>query len=112
MKLFLHYSNLNVVYRSKLDNQDRVIVNQGVLLAPLDPQLEGRLTVDGSELVMKKMQPADSGLFKVTDLAGFTVAHVYIDVEGNKNSLIFIMLHLFKCSESLMMTFGSERITA
>uniref|UniRef100_A0A3B3YWN7 Uncharacterized protein n=1 Tax=Poecilia mexicana TaxID=48701 RepID=A0A3B3YWN7_9TELE len=80
MKLFLHYSNLNVVYRSKLDHQDRVIVNQGVLVAPLDPQLEGRLTVDGSELVMKKMHPADTGLFKVTDLAGFTVAHVYITV--------------------------------
>uniref|UniRef100_A0A3B3XMU9 Uncharacterized protein n=1 Tax=Poecilia mexicana TaxID=48701 RepID=A0A3B3XMU9_9TELE len=76
MKLFLHYSNLNVVYRSKLDHQDRVIVNQGVLVAPLDPQLEGRLTVDGSELVMKKMHPADTGLFKVTDLAGFTVAHM------------------------------------
>ncbi|XP_014853566.1 PREDICTED: uncharacterized protein LOC106924360 isoform X1 [Poecilia mexicana] len=84
MKLFLHYSNLNVVYRSKLDHQDRVIVNQGVLVAPLDPQLEGRLTVDGSELVMKKMHPADTGLFKVTDLAGFTVAHVYITVEAYK----------------------------
>ncbi|XP_043995509.1 uncharacterized protein LOC122844280 [Gambusia affinis] len=84
MKLFLHYSNLNVVYRSKLDNQDRLIVNQGVLVAPLDPQLEGRVTVDGSELVVKKMQPADSGLFKVTDLAGFTVAHVYVDVEAYK----------------------------
>uniref|UniRef100_A0A087X2Q0 Uncharacterized protein n=1 Tax=Poecilia formosa TaxID=48698 RepID=A0A087X2Q0_POEFO len=84
MKLFLHFSNLNVVYRSKLDHQDRVIVNQGVLVAPLDPQLEGRLTVDGSELVMKKMHPADTGLFKVTDLAGFTVAHIYITVEAYK----------------------------
>lgn len=91
MKLFQHYSKLNVVYRSKADNQDLVIVNKGVLVTPLDPQLEGRLIVDGSELVMKKIHTRDTGVFKVTDLDGFTVAHVYIDVEGNKN--LFIMHH-------------------
>ncbi|MED6274906.1 hypothetical protein CHARACLAT_021124 [Characodon lateralis] len=84
MKLFLHYSNLNVVYRSKQDNQDQVIVNQGVLVTPLDPQLEGRLTVEGSELVMKAIHVTDKGVFKVTDLAGFSVAHVYLDVEAYK----------------------------
>ncbi|KAM4725888.1 uncharacterized protein FYW61_013931 [Anableps anableps] len=84
IKLFLDYSNLNIVYRSKLGNQDRVIVNQGVPVTPLDPQLEGRLTVDGSELVMKKIHAADTGVFKVTDLAGFPVAHVYINVDAYK----------------------------
>lgn len=81
MKLFLDYSNLNVVYRTKSDNQDRLIVDQGLLVTPLDPQLEGRLTVEGSELSLKKVQTADEGVFKVTDLAGFPVAHVYITVE-------------------------------
>ncbi|MEQ2303979.1 hypothetical protein AMECASPLE_022310 [Ameca splendens] len=84
MKLFLHYSNLNVVYRSKQDNQDQVIVNQGILVTPLDPQLEGRLTVEGSELVVKAIHVTDKGVFKVTDLAGFSVAHVYLDVEAYK----------------------------
>uniref|UniRef100_A0A1A8CDC8 Uncharacterized protein n=2 Tax=Nothobranchius TaxID=28779 RepID=A0A1A8CDC8_NOTKA len=84
MKLFLHYSNLNVVYRPKSDNQDRVVVDQGVLVAPLDPQLEGRLTVDGSELRMKKVQTSDIGVFMIKDLGGFTVAHVHINVEPYK----------------------------
>lgn len=91
MKLFLDYSNLNIVYRPKSDSQDRVVVDQGVLVSPLDPQLEGRLTVEGSELTMKQVQPADVGVFRMTDLAGFPVAHVYINVE-RKNHAVFIYL--------------------
>lgn len=82
MKLYQHYSNVNVVFRPKSDNQDRVIVDQGVLVTPLDPLLEGRLTVEGSELLMKKLHLADMGVFKVTDLAGFPVTNVYVYVDG------------------------------
>ncbi|KAG8004876.1 hypothetical protein GBF38_010691 [Nibea albiflora] len=84
MKLYLHYSNLNIVYRRKSDKQDRVIVDQGVLVTPLEPMLEGRLTVEGSLLMMKKVTVADIGIFKVTDLSGFTVAHVYLEVDAYK----------------------------
>ncbi|KAI3358840.1 hypothetical protein L3Q82_015236 [Scortum barcoo] len=84
MKLYLHHSNLKIVYRSKSDYQPQVILDQGVLVTPLDPLLEGRLTVEGSELIIKKVHVADTGVFIVTDLAGFTVAHVYIEVEPYK----------------------------
>ncbi|KAM9737631.1 uncharacterized protein ACNS7B_013274 [Menidia menidia] len=84
VKLYQHYSNVSVVYRPKSDHQDRVIVDQGVLVMPVDPQLEGRLTVEGSELFIKKVYPSDSGVFKVTDLAGFPVAHFYLNVEPHK----------------------------
>lgn len=84
IRLYMHRANLNIVYRPKSDNQDRVILEQGVLVTPLDPMLEGRLTVEGSELIMKKVQVSDTGVFKVTDLAGFPVAHVYIEVDGKR----------------------------
>ncbi|XP_026203093.1 uncharacterized protein LOC113153625 [Anabas testudineus] len=84
IRLYMHRANLNIVYRPKSDNQDRVILEQGVLVTPLDPMLEGRLTVEGSELIMKKVQVSDTGVFKVTDLAGFPVAHVYIEVDAYK----------------------------
>ncbi|XP_035847178.1 uncharacterized protein LOC116047073 isoform X3 [Sander lucioperca] len=84
VKLYRHYANVNIVYRPKSGNQDRVILDQGVLVTPLDPLLEGRLTVEGSELSIKKVQVADSGVFKVTDQAGFPVAHVYVEVEAYK----------------------------
>lgn len=82
MKLHMHHSNVNVVYRPKSDNADRVILDQGVLVTPLDPLLEGRLTVEGSELSINKVQMSDAGVFILTDLAGFPVAHVYINVDG------------------------------
>lgn len=85
MKLYVDHSSVTIVYRPKSDNVDRVIVDQGVVVAPLEPQLEGRLIVEGSELIMKKVQVADIGVFKVTDLAGFPVAHVYIEVDGKIN---------------------------
>ncbi|XP_030267643.1 uncharacterized protein LOC115578693 isoform X2 [Sparus aurata] len=84
IKLYLHHSNFNIVYRSKSDNQDRSVLSQGVLVTPLDPQLEGRLTVEGSQLIFKKVHVSDTGVFKVTDLAGFPVAHVHIEVQPTK----------------------------
>lgn len=81
MNLYLDHSNLNIVYRLKSDNQDRVIVDQGTVATPLDPLLEGRIKVEGSALTMKKVNVADTGVFKITDLAGFSVAHVYLEVE-------------------------------
>ena len=88
MKLYLHHSNVNIVYKPKSDNKDRVILDQGVLMMPLDPLLEGRLTVKGSELSVKKVHMADTGVFKVTDLAGFPVANYYVEVKGEKQDLI------------------------
>lgn len=98
MKLYVDHSNVTIVYRPKSDNVDRVIVHQGVVLAPLDPLLEGRLIVEGSELILKTVQVADIGVFKVTDLAGFPVAHVYIDVEGKidlpKKKMLLLCSHM------------------
>lgn len=82
MNLYIDRSNVSIVYRPKSDNVDRVIVQQGVVVEPLDPLLEARVIVEGSELIMKDVQVSDMGVFKVTDLAGFPVAHVYIEVNG------------------------------
>lgn len=93
IKLYQHYSNVNVVYKPKSDSQDRVVISHGVLEEPLDPQLDGRLTVEGSEIILKKVNTADTGIFKVTDLAGFPVAHIYITVEcKDKKKCVYSIL--------------------
>ncbi|KAE8282515.1 hypothetical protein D5F01_LYC19924 [Larimichthys crocea] len=74
MKLYLHYSNLNIVYRRKSDNQDRLIVDQGVLVTPLDPMLEGRLTVEGSLLTDEeayKLPPLTVAILSLVGLIAF-----------------------------------------
>ncbi|XP_068431447.1 uncharacterized protein [Clinocottus analis] len=84
IKLYLPYSNVSIVYRRKSDNQDRLILDRGVLATPLDPQLEGRLILEGTQLVLKKVHTADTGVFKVTDLDGFPVVHSHVEVEAYK----------------------------
>lgn len=88
MKLYQPYSRVSIFYKSISNYQDRVIVDQGVLVTPLDPQLEGRVFVEASELIMKKLTTADTGVFRVIDLAGFPVAHYHITVESKKKQLI------------------------
>lgn len=84
MNLYLHHSSLNVAYRPKTSSQDHPVVEQGVVVSPLDSQLEGRVSVEGAVIHLKKLQEADTGLFKVTDLAGFSVANIYIEVKPYK----------------------------
>ncbi|XP_061786899.1 uncharacterized protein [Nerophis lumbriciformis] len=84
MKLYLPHSNVNVVYRPKAAQQGRLVLEQGVLVTAQDPQLEGRLNAEGSVLVLKKVRMSDAGVFKVTDLAGFPVAHIYVDVVASQ----------------------------
>ncbi|XP_061755494.1 uncharacterized protein LOC133552154 [Nerophis ophidion] len=84
MKLYLPHSHVNVVYRPKAAQQGRLVLEQGVLVTAQDPQLEGRLNAEGSALVLKKVRVSDAGVFKVTDLAGFPVAHIYVDVVASQ----------------------------
>uniref|UniRef100_A0A667XW89 Uncharacterized protein n=1 Tax=Myripristis murdjan TaxID=586833 RepID=A0A667XW89_9TELE len=92
VNLYLHFSQLNIVYTPNSDRRDRVIVDQGVLMAPLDPLLEGRLTVAGSHLTMKKVHMADTGVLKVTDLAGFPVENVYLEVQAYKLPTLYVAI--------------------
>lgn len=101
MKLYIDHSNSTIVYRPKSDNVEWMIVDRGVVV-PLDPLLEGRLFVEGSELIIKKIKLADMGVFKVTDLAGFPVAHIYIEVDGKKNLQGKIPLTFFNAISSIL----------
>lgn len=107
MNLYIDHSNVTIVYRPKSDNVDRVIVQQGVVVEPLDPLLEARLIVEGSELIMKDVQVADMGVFKVNDLAGFPVAHVYIEVNGKLDLQEKLML--FMSSDDFIFFPSSEK---
>uniref|UniRef100_A0A3Q2YRM0 Uncharacterized LOC109516382 n=1 Tax=Hippocampus comes TaxID=109280 RepID=A0A3Q2YRM0_HIPCM len=77
VKLYLDHGEVNVVYRPKSGHQDRPILERGVLVTPPESQLAGRVSVDGSELLLRKVRGSDEGVFKITDLAGFPVAHGY-----------------------------------
>ncbi|KAG9279330.1 hypothetical protein AMEX_G4845 [Astyanax mexicanus] len=92
IKLYINYTKVNMVYTSDSDHKDRIILDQGELVMPLDPMLDGRATFDGSMFYLKKVKVSDLGIFRVTDLSGFRIADVYVNVEPYKLSQIYVVL--------------------
>lgn len=84
-----------MVYKRDSDNKERIILNQGELMVPVDPALEGRLSVEGSVVYLKQVRVTDMGLFRVRDLLGFHVADVYLEVNREWNILTAILNRVF-----------------
>ncbi|XP_062386136.1 uncharacterized protein LOC134073168 [Sardina pilchardus] len=86
LKINLHLSSdkVNMVYTRDSDRKERVILNQGKLMLPVDPVLDGRLSVEGSVVYLKQVRASDMGTFRVKDLLGFHVAEVHLEVDSYK----------------------------
>ncbi|KAG7469379.1 hypothetical protein MATL_G00128300 [Megalops atlanticus] len=84
INLILDSSKVKVQYTPEYDFKTRVILDQGELMAAAVPSLEGRLSVEGSLLILEQVRVSDSGVFSVMDLQGVPVSNVYLEVEGYK----------------------------
>lgn len=82
INLFVDHTKVNLLYTPDWDRKDRVILEQGELVVPLDPSLDGRLTVEGPMCILERVRVSDMGLFRVTDLLGFPVTNIYLEVKG------------------------------
>lgn len=87
IKLYINHTKLNMVYTPDSDHKQRVVLDQGELVVPLDPMLDGRVSIEGSVFYLKKVKVSDMGVFRVTDLSGFRVADVYVNVEREYDSV-------------------------
>lgn len=81
IKFYLDHTKVKMVYIPDSDHKERVILDQGELTVPLDPALEGRVSVDGSVFYLKKVKISDMGVFRVMDFSGFRISDVYLHVE-------------------------------
>ncbi|XP_026872087.2 uncharacterized protein LOC113581267 isoform X2 [Electrophorus electricus] len=92
IKLYINHTKINMVYTPDSDNEARLILDQGELVVPLDPMLDGRVSVDVSMFYLKKVKVSDTGIFRVTDLSGFHIADVYVDVEPYKLPQLYVVI--------------------
>ncbi|KAJ8000077.1 hypothetical protein DPEC_G00201110 [Dallia pectoralis] len=90
INMLVDYTKANLVYTPNSDRRDRVILKEGELVMPMDPLLERRLTVEGSMCILEKVRVSDMGLFKVTDLSGFPVTNVHLEVQGLDSGLTWM----------------------
>lgn len=61
------------------------------LQAQAELGLEDRLSLEGSQVVLDQVRAADVGQFKITDILGFTVSRIYLELQRKRWPL---------CSES------------
>lgn len=81
IKLHVDHTKVRMVYIPDADHKERLILDQGELVVPLDPALDGRVSVEASMFYLKKIKVSDVGLFRVMDFSGFRIADVYLHVE-------------------------------
>ncbi|CAL8292664.1 unnamed protein product [Merluccius merluccius] len=92
LNLYLNHSRVSVTYTPSWDRRARPVLDQGVLVVPQDPLLDGRLSVEDSQLLLRKSRVADRGMFRVTDLLGFAVADAHIQVDAFKLSNLYVVI--------------------
>lgn len=54
---------------------------------PADLDLEGRISLDPSVVILDQVKASDVGQFKVMDILGFPVSNVYLEVEGEERGM-------------------------
>ncbi|XP_056335057.1 uncharacterized protein LOC130246206 [Danio aesculapii] len=84
IKLHLDHTKVKMVYIPDSDHKERLILDQGGMPVPLDPSVEGRVSVEGSMFYLKKVKVSDNGVFRVMDFSGFRITDVYLHAEPYK----------------------------
>ncbi|XP_046874629.1 uncharacterized protein LOC124466800 [Hypomesus transpacificus] len=92
MNLYLDHTKVTLKYTPESDHEERTIVDQGLVVDPVDPGLDGRLTVEGSMIILERVRARDSGWFTVTDLTGFSVATIHLTVEAYKLPTLYVAI--------------------
>jgi len=57
-------------------------MENGELILPPNLDLEGRLSLENSMFLLTDVKASDAGVFSVTDLQGFLVSDVHLEMEG------------------------------
>ncbi|KAI4883318.1 hypothetical protein NFI96_005813 [Prochilodus magdalenae] len=65
-----------------------IIMERGELTLP--PELEGRFFIEDSMCILEQVKASDAGLYQVTDLQGFPVSNVHLEVQAYRLPTVFV----------------------
>ncbi|XP_018587570.2 uncharacterized protein LOC108922132 [Scleropages formosus] len=92
INLYLNRTKVNIFYTPDNDPKPRLILDHGELVVPMDPSIDGRLSVEGSVCILERVRVSDKGVFRVTDLEGFPVSNVYLKVQPYKFPSLYVAI--------------------
>uniref|UniRef100_A0A8C8EFU0 Uncharacterized protein n=1 Tax=Oncorhynchus tshawytscha TaxID=74940 RepID=A0A8C8EFU0_ONCTS len=92
INLILNASMVRLFYTPDYDLKTRQILDGGELTVPADLDLVGRISLDPSVVILDQVKASDVGQFKVTDILGFPVSNVYLEVEAYKLPSLYVAI--------------------
>ncbi|KAJ8273211.1 hypothetical protein GJAV_G00099000 [Gymnothorax javanicus] len=92
INLIVDSSKVTVQYKQKSTGRARLIIDRGELVEPLDPSLGKRFSVDGTMCTLEGVRFSDSGWFQVTDLQGFIISEIELEVEAYRLPPLYVAI--------------------
>uniref|UniRef100_A0A4W5LP05 Si:dkeyp-77h1.4 n=1 Tax=Hucho hucho TaxID=62062 RepID=A0A4W5LP05_9TELE len=92
INLILNASMVRLFYTPDYDLKTRQILDGGQITVPVDLDLEGRISLDPSVVILNQVKASDVGQFKVTDILGFPVSNVYLEVEAYRLPSLYVAI--------------------
>ncbi|XP_029958973.1 cadherin-related family member 5 [Salarias fasciatus] len=93
INLILNSSLVQLYYRPKSESTPHLLLDKGEFTnARIDLGLEDRLSLDGSVVYLDQVKRADVGEFKITDLQGFTVSNVHLELEPYRLESLYVAI--------------------
>ncbi|XP_057689755.1 uncharacterized protein si:dkeyp-77h1.4 [Corythoichthys intestinalis] len=93
INLMLNSSLVQLYYSSDRDHQLRLLMDRGEFTdAQTTLGFEDRLSMEGSVVFLDKVKRSDEGLFKVTDIKGYPVSSIHMELKPYKLESIYVAI--------------------
>nr|XP_057908946.1 uncharacterized protein si:dkeyp-77h1.4 [Doryrhamphus excisus] len=93
INLILNSSLVHLYYSPDTDHTPRLLMDKGEFThAQTELGFEGRLSLEGSQVILEKVKRSDEGLFKVTDILGFPVSNVHLELKPYKLESLYVAI--------------------
>lgn len=92
INLHLNSSLAHLLYTPESDNTKYVLLERGNLMLPPNLNFEDRLSLKESVCILTGLRASDAGVFSETDLQGFHVSEVHLQIEAYKLPKLYIAI--------------------
>ncbi|XP_070767915.1 uncharacterized protein [Enoplosus armatus] len=93
IKLILNSSLVHLYYSPNYDPTPRLLLDKGEFTsAQAELSLQDRLSMEGSMVFLDQVKASDAGLFKITDILGFTVSSIHLGIQPYKLESLYVAI--------------------
>ncbi|XP_075897129.1 uncharacterized protein LOC142898194 isoform X2 [Nelusetta ayraudi] len=91
--LVLNSSLVHLYYTPNNAPTEHLLLDKGEFTnARTELGLDDRLTLEGSMVLLDRVSGADAGLFKITDILGFTVSYIHLKVKPYQLETLYVAI--------------------